>query len=93
MLREHGNEYCSVMRETGDAMRETLEVVNFACGKIELDGQQLQRTWKDVWKKLKMVLKTMTEERRIDEYHEKTAYKVRSTEGRMKDVTSGWSVT
>ena len=36
-LREHGNEYCSVKREAEDAMRDALEEVNFACGKIELN--------------------------------------------------------
>ena len=71
-LREDGNEYCSVKREAEDAMRETLEDVNFASEKIELDGEKLQSTWKDVWKKLKTVLKTRTEERRSDECHEKS---------------------
>ena len=70
-LREHRNEYCSVKREAEDAMREALEKVNFACGKIELNEEQLQGTWKDVWKKLKMLLKSKTEERRIEEYQEK----------------------
>ena len=52
-------------------MREALEEGNFASGKIELNGEQLQGTWKDVWKKLKMLLKSKTEERRIEEYQEK----------------------
>ena len=67
-LREHSNEYCSVKREAEDAMREVLEEVNFACGKIELNGEQLQGTWKDVWKKLKILFESITEERRIEEY-------------------------
>ena len=44
LLREHGNEYCSVKREAEDAMRDALEEVNFACGKIEFNGEQLQGT-------------------------------------------------
>ena len=52
-------------------MRETLEEVNFACEKIKLNGEQLQETWKDVWKKLKMLLKSKTEQRHIEEYQEK----------------------
>ena len=67
-LREHENECCSVKKEAVDAMRETLEEVNFACGKIELNGEQLQGTWKDVWKKLKILFESITEERRIEEY-------------------------
>ena len=92
-LREHSNEYCSVKREAEDAMREALEKVNFACGKIELNEEQLQGTWKDVWKKLKMLLKSKTEERRIEEYYQERNYKVRSIAGRMKDVNSVWSET
>ena len=42
-LREHENEYCSaVKRKAEDAMREALEEVNFACGKIELNGEQVR---------------------------------------------------
>ena len=67
-LRERGNEYFSVKREAEDGTREALEEVNFACGKIELNGEQLQGTWKDVWKKLKILFESITEERRIEEY-------------------------
>ena len=34
--------------------------------KIELNGEQLQGTWKDAWKKPEMLLKSKTDERGID---------------------------
>ena len=71
--REQENEYCSVKREAEDALvlREVMEEVNFACGKIKLNGEQLQGTWKDAWKKLKVLLKSKFEERRVEKYNEK----------------------
>ena len=68
-----------------------MEEVNFTCEKIKLNGEQLQGTWKNAWKKLKVLLKLKYEERRIKEYKEKQQ-KVKFTVGKMKDVTSGWSV-
>ncbi len=55
--------------------REVMEEVNFACGKIKLNGEQLQGTWKDAWKKLKVLLKSKYEERRVEKKLQSEIYR------------------
>ena len=51
----------------------------------------MQGTWKDAWKKLKVLLKSKYEERRVEEYKEKQLQS-EIYRGHDENVTSGWSV-
>ena len=69
--REQGNEYCSIKRETEEVLEIAGEEVSFGIGDIDLNGEKIYGSWKDAWRKLKILLKSKMEKRRVYQYQEK----------------------
>ena len=60
--REVANEYCSVRREAEEVMEETGKTLILGKDQVKLDGEQLSDAWTEVWAKLKVILKTQTDQ-------------------------------
>ena len=65
------NEYCSTEREPEKVMKEIGESLVLGKDGLMLNEELLYRTWKEVWVKLKEVLKTICEKTRIKQFKKK----------------------
>ena len=71
--RETEKEYTSIRREAQEAMIE-LEiglVIDFEEGKVILEGERLDKPWKETWRSVKKIFKKGIEKQRKDQYKQK----------------------
>ena len=69
--REKEKEYTSVKREAQEVMQEIGSRIDFEEGKVTLEGERLDISWKDIWKSVKKVIKKETEIQRKEHYRQK----------------------
>ena len=69
--RDHRNEYCSIKIQAEEVLKIAGEEVHFGVGEIDLNGEKICGSWKDAWRKLKILLKSKMEKRRAYQHREK----------------------
>ena len=61
----------SIKREAEAELSKININIEFREQEIRSDGEQLEGTWKEIWKKLKRMIKEKTEKERLDQYRTK----------------------
>ena len=69
--RETEKEYTSIKREAQEAMKEIGLAIDFEEGKVILEGEKLDKPWKETWRSVKKIFKKGIEKQRKDHYKQK----------------------
>ena len=66
--RETEKEYTSIKREAQEAIIEIGLAIDFEEGKVILEGERLDKPWKETWRSVKKIFKKGIEKQRQDHY-------------------------
>ena len=69
--RETEKEYASIKREAQEAMIEIGMAIDFEEGKMTLEGERLDKPWKETWRSVKKIFKKGIEKQKNDHYKQR----------------------
>ena len=86
--RETEKEYTSIKREAQEAMIEIGLAIDFEEGEVILEGERLDKPWKETWRSVKKIFNKGIERQRKTTTS-KSSYRVKSIGFNMSHATCG----